>query len=996
MRPGFLTIVFAVLLVSQNTLAQEIKSADQVRVGVICPYDTTVVGQYRPGVIQRRAIEFVNARKKDFVDLPPGLEVSLIFGSDNSNPEIASRLAAEQINKNAALIIGSVNSSCSIKIGQVAAANKTPVLCPISTATAVTAWERGDPWLFRISTPDSIQMKILAEKLREERAVKYVALFYESSNKFFSGKEGDEDTFGHGMKVDFLNAWKGLGGSDEPIAIPYHRNLSSEDVVRLLSNLEKEYKRRGWPRVDAIGLLGLHIDELPISDYVNSHLGSIKNRFELRKNQWLYLFGGSGLDISAFTSDERAAYVLVLSGDLAVVERRNRADAFREWQLDHPDYSKDVLEYDYHLAKSIDAMVVALQGIKTVYLEKPELFKPKRISALRSALRDYFRKGAFEIGISYFSGFDSETGEARRPDNRAFELTYVNPNKRGLDQIANLPLTDERLSFWNSLRIISIPSIILALLLAALLFLFILKYHYQRKLGGCFISYTEQNPEDLRLALKVRLILGRLGFETYLYSLSYRPGEKTDAQIEEELNRCRTFVGIVTKDFLNSKYCKKEVGIAKGQACTKIIPLYFGLNATELETAREMVFAGEADIILPPELPHAMAKELRERLARTFRARGFFFQIWYWVFRMTLYQKLWPLIQRIPPKLAQRAALHLLRFARFYRSDEVVRAEVEKHCGLSFRNRIGIAAGFSKNAESLVGLESLGIGFIEIGIVFDDPWKGAGDQARITHLRDRKAIWHRKAFASDGVEEVKKRLKAFPETERKGLLIGCNIGPHPDHLDKYAGDDSRRCATYVHSELLYLIRQLINYVDFFVVTLNPNAISDTLNLLDSEQIAGDILLPLKQQAHKLSGEARKPVLLKLTPEDASGVAWSVATLKTFIEPLLQRDACDGFVATGSSAHFSKSLVPPSEERNSPGLISGEPLREKAINTVSILRQLVGKDVLIIGCGGITDPYHVLEFLNAGADVVEVFSGLIFNGPSFIRECVTVPLKPLGN
>ncbi|HEV7902466.1 MAG TPA: TIR domain-containing protein [Pyrinomonadaceae bacterium] len=955
-----------------------------------------MVGIYRPGVIQRRAIEFVNAEKKDFVDLPPGLDVSITYGSDDSDPAKAGRLVTEQISNNAALIIGTVNSSCSIKIGQIATASKTPVLCPISTATAVTAWEKGDPWLFRISTPDSVQMKILAEKLRSERGVKYVALFYESSNQFFSGKADDEDTFGHGMKVDFLNAWNGLDRSTVPIAIPYRRKLSPEDVAALVSNLEKEYKRRGWPRIDAIGLLGLHIDALQIADHVNSNLSSIKARLQLSKNQWLYLFGGSGLDISAFASDKRAAYVLVLSGDIAVLERGERAKAFRKWQLNHPEYSKDVLEYDYHLAKSIDAMVVALQAIKALYAEQPALFKPENVAALRAALRDYFRNRSFDIGISYFYGFNNETGEAKRSDSGAFALTYVNPEKRSLEQIANLPPTDDRLSLWNKFRATSAPAIILTSLIAALLFLLLLWYYYKRKLGGCFISYTERNPANLRVALKVNLILRELGFETFLYSLRFRPGEKTDAQIEKELKKCRTFVGIVTKDFLRSEYCKKEAGIAKRQARTKIIPLYFELKREELEYAWEIGFEGEAGIPLPLELSQAKAKELKERLAQTFGTRSFFFRLWYWVFRTTLYQKLWPLVQWVPPKQAHKAALFLLRATRFYSNTDVVGADNEKHCGLVFRNKIGIAAGFSKNGESLKGLESLGIGFIEVGIVFDDPWGGVEGQSKIKHIPGRKAIWHRKAFASEGVRAVQKRLKAFTETERKGLLIGCNIGPHPEHLEKYTGDDPLSCATYVRRELLYLVKQLSSYVDFFVVTLNPHAISDTLKLLHSEQITEEIFLPLKMEAQKLSGEVRKPILLKISPEDVNGAAWSVDTLKAYVMPLLEHNACDGFVATGASSNFPKNLVPPPEEKHTGGLLSGEPLREKAVNTVSLLRQLVGKDFLIIGCGGITDPYHVLEFLNAGADMVEVYSGLIYNGPSFIKECVAVPLQPLGN
>lgn len=302
--------------------------------------------------------------------------------------------------------------------------------------------------------------------------------------------------------------------------------------------------------------------------------------------------------------------------------------------------------------------------------------------------------------------------------------------------------------------------------------------------------------------------------------------------------------------------------------------------------------------------------------------------------------------------------------------------------GLTFRNRVGIAAGFDKNATALRGLERIGVGFVEVGTVLVKPWSG-NPTPRLKRISNQKAIWNRLGFPSDGVEMIAQRLAAYPQTQRCGMLVGCNIGPHPGHLKTAKRFEAYR--SIVQQELEELLRKLHVHADFFVVNLSSPNTPGLRGLLREGRLAADLFVPLRQQLGQLDESMHRlpptPLLVKLPPEDAENKPWSVETLGPIVHPLLKENACDGFVAVNTSIKLTKDLL-----GLDAGGISGQPLLPLAVESVKLLRSLVGLEPLIIGCGGIAKPDDSLTFLRAGSQLVEMYSGMIYRGPTFAAEC----------
>lgn len=361
-----------------------------------------------------------------------------------------------------------------------------------------------------------------------------------------------------------------------------------------------------------------------------------------------------------------------------------------------------------------------------------------------------------------------------------------------------------------------------------------------------------------------------------------------------------------------------------------------------------------------------------------------------------LYQKIWPVINLIPPELAHEIGLLALRLPMRLSSGSRRQEDVFERQGLRFRNRVGIAAGFDKNAACLPGIERLGAGFVEVGTIVVEPWKGLQAHPRLKRLPNKQAIWNRLGFPSVGLEKVKRRLAAFPREKRQGMLVACNIGPHPGHL-RYA-KNLHQYLNITAAHLLHLAETLFEHADFFVVNLSSPNTSGLRGLLQSAELVQDVLLPVKQKLREMDEKqertSRTLLLVKIPPENLDRSLWSVDSLMSVIGPLLDRAACDGFVATNTSSLLAQEHSPLRAGDSLPeftGGLSGSPLREPALKTVRLLRKGVGKDVLIIGSGGIMAPNHVLEFLEAGADLVEIYTGLIYHGPSFVKECASASL-----
>lgn len=359
---------------------------------------------------------------------------------------------------------------------------------------------------------------------------------------------------------------------------------------------------------------------------------------------------------------------------------------------------------------------------------------------------------------------------------------------------------------------------------------------------------------------------------------------------------------------------------------------------------------------------------------------------------MPLYDLAWPLIRMLPPERAHQLGLAALRLPA--RWAPVVNDPFTWR-GLTFRNRVGIAAGFDKNGTALAGIERLGVGFVEVGTILVAPWPGNLERPRLRRLIREKAIWNRLGFPSDGLDVIAPRLARFPRERRRGMLVGCNIGPHPGHL-KAAGSPEAYLGL-VYDELRTLVERLHPHADFFVVNLSSPNTTGLRGILRDPRVGREVIVPLKQRLGELDHAGSRthatPLFLKLPPEDVDRLPWSAQTLGPIISPLAAERACDGFVAVNTSTRLTKELL-----GLDAGGVSGRPLLPIALDAIRLLRSLVGPEFLILGGGGVTVPADAVALRDAGSDVVELYSGMIYAGPGLPAACaralVEVPVPAL--
>ncbi|HLW66940.1 MAG TPA: dihydroorotate dehydrogenase 2 [Gemmataceae bacterium] len=350
---------------------------------------------------------------------------------------------------------------------------------------------------------------------------------------------------------------------------------------------------------------------------------------------------------------------------------------------------------------------------------------------------------------------------------------------------------------------------------------------------------------------------------------------------------------------------------------------------------------------------------------------------------MLRYRHLWPIIRQIPPELAHRLALWSLRMPWHY--GEQVEDPFSWH-GLTIRNRAGVAAGFDKNAVCLPGLERVGAGFVEVGTVLVEPWQGNQVSLRMARLLQLHGLWNRLGFTSHGLAQVQRNLARFPRERRHGMAVACNIGPHPGNLKRCT--NRTEALTTAQAELLQLAEALHRHSDFLVVNLSSPNTPGLRSLLQSAELADTVVMPIIQLSRRLDQATGRswqtPVLVKLPPEDENQELWTTESLARVVQPLLAVEACDGFVAVNTSARLAMQHFPLGKDEL-PGGLSGDPLREEALRVVTMLRRLIGPDRLLIGCGGVMMPEHGVGFLHAGADLVELYSGMVFAGPALVSR-----------
>ncbi len=296
---------------------------------------------------------------------------------------------------------------------------------------------------------------------------------------------------------------------------------------------------------------------------------------------------------------------------------------------------------------------------------------------------------------------------------------------------------------------------------------------------------------------------------------------------------------------------------------------------------------------------------------------------------------------------------------------------------IQFPNKVGLGAGFDKNARYLNELEALGFGFVEIGTVTPKPQAG-NDKPRLFRLPKDKALINRMGFNNDGVEIIAERLKAWRHStfniQNSTLIIGGNIGKNKVTPNEEAWKDYEICFKALHP-----------YVDYFVVNVSsPN--TPGLRELQEKDSLRKILTTLQKLNSQLTFTNEKqetvllkPILLKIAPDLTQEQIDDVIDLALEIK-------LDGLVVSNTTIDRTKLVTDKSiVEKIGAGGVSGLPAKARSTEIVQYISKKTNGQIPIIASGGIFTGEDAREKINAGASLVQVWTGFIYEGPSIVKN-----------
>jgi len=287
--------------------------------------------------------------------------------------------------------------------------------------------------------------------------------------------------------------------------------------------------------------------------------------------------------------------------------------------------------------------------------------------------------------------------------------------------------------------------------------------------------------------------------------------------------------------------------------------------------------------------------------------------------------------------------------------------------GLTFINPVGLAAGFDKNAVLYNELANFGFGFIEIGTVTPKGQLG-NPKKRLFRLKEDQGIINRMGFNNDGVEEAIKNLKK----NKHKVIIGGNIGKNTEtKLEDYTQD------------YLEVFKELHPFVDYFVLNVSCPNVGSHAKLSDKDYLF-ELITECQSQNNLF--KIKKPILLKIAPD------LNNSQLDEIIE-LVAETKIDGVIASNTSTTRDNLNV--SKERLQEignGGVSGQPIKDQSTQVIKYLADTSNKSFPIIGVGGIHSAEDALEKLNAGADLVQIYTGFIYEGPGLIKKINKALLK----
>jgi dihydroorotate dehydrogenase len=336
---------------------------------------------------------------------------------------------------------------------------------------------------------------------------------------------------------------------------------------------------------------------------------------------------------------------------------------------------------------------------------------------------------------------------------------------------------------------------------------------------------------------------------------------------------------------------------------------------------------------------------------------------------MASYDAFRSLLFRLEPERAHRLILQSLALAGaipalrsglrriFSLEDPALRVRA---FGLEFANPVGLAAGYDKDGLAMHGLACLGFGHLELGTVTLEPQQG-NPRPRLFRLVEDQALINRMGFPNQGVSRLLERLKSRPTS----VVLGINIGKSAETPIQEASRDYTRLMELVYESADYLA----------INVSSPNTIG--LRELQGRRYLEDLLSDLAGTRARLIAEYGKsrPVLVKLAPDLGAD------ELEEAIE-VIQGTGMDGIIVANTTTSRDGLRT---ESKNESGGLSGLPLFRRSTDMIQLVRSKTGGRLPVIGVGGVLGPEEAKEKLNAGAALIQVYTGLIYRGPGLIRE-----------
>jgi dihydroorotate dehydrogenase len=332
-----------------------------------------------------------------------------------------------------------------------------------------------------------------------------------------------------------------------------------------------------------------------------------------------------------------------------------------------------------------------------------------------------------------------------------------------------------------------------------------------------------------------------------------------------------------------------------------------------------------------------------------------------------VYTLIKPFLFRVDPEFAHHISLKILKFAyslNLIRTGNIHPSHTVNIAGLTFPNRVGLAAGFDKNGDYIDALASLGFGFIEVGTVTLQEQSG-NSSPRIFRLTQQQAIINRLGFNNKGCDYLIERLKNI---KFRGIL-GINIGKsHTTSL--HAASD----------EYVELFKKVFPYASYITINISsPN--TNELRQLQHGDLLSTLLQKLKQTQIKLHQQYNKyvPIVIKISPD---------VTQKELIQmaEIFLQEKIDAVIATNttiSRVGLHDALA------SQVGGLSGKPLCSMSTAIIKQLNVLLGDKIPIIASGGVLNKQDAQEKMNAGARLIQVYTGLIYSGPGLIKQLIKI-------